>query len=357
MGMRFEGAPSVRESILYETLPDGLVGCGVCERRCRIPDGRRGFCGSRQNLGGRLYTLTYGDLSSISLNPIEKKPLFHYWPGLRALSAGSWGCNLRCVYCQNHALSMADADPARARYLSPRDFVYLALNRGSQGISFTFNEASSTLMEYMIDCFPLARSEGLYCNLNTNAYITSGALGALIEAGLDSLCIDVKGDENFYRSFCNGADVEVVWRNAEEARRRGLHVEMVNLLIPGGNDGESSIDEIIARTRGIGRDTPLHFTRFYPAYRSREYGLTEVTPVESLERARSKALDEGLEYVYLGNVIGHEGENTFCPDCGRLLVRRYGFGVLEYNITDDDRCSQCDRKIFIVGKPISTSHR
>ncbi len=354
--MSFEGAPSVQESLLYEALQDGSVRCGVCERGCRIPEGGRGFCGSRQNIGGHLHTLTYGDLSSISLNPIEKKPLFHYWPGSRALSAGSWGCNLRCVYCQNHTLSMTDANPARARYMSPRSFTDLTLDRVSRGVSFTFNEASSTLLEYMIDCFPLARSKGLYCNLNTNAYMTDGALGALIEAGLDSLCIDVKGDESFYRRFCNGADVEVVWRNAAEARRRGLHVEVVNLLIPGGNDGESCIDEIIARTLGIGRDTPLHFTRFYPAYRSREYGLTEVTPVESLEWARGRALDEGLEYVYVGNVIGHEGENTYCPDCGRLLIRRYGFRVLEYHVTRNGRCPNCGKDILIVGESVP-AHR
>jgi len=355
--MSFEGVPSVRESHIYEPLQDGSVRCGVCERRCRIPEGGRGFCGSRQNIEGRLQTLTYGDLSSISLNPIEKKPMFHYWPGSRALSAGSWGCNLRCIYCQNHTLSMANADPSRAKYLSPEGFVGLALERGSQGLSFTFNETSCTLLEYMVDCFRLARSRGLYCNLNTNGYMTTKALEVLIAAGLDSMCFDIKGDEALYMRLCNGADVEVVWRNAAEAKRRGLHIEMVNLFIPGANDRGGCVEEIIMRTRDdLGCDTPLHFTRFYPAYRSREYGLTRTTPVESLEKARARAFEEGLEYVYVGNVLGHEGENTFCPSCGRLLIRRLGFGVLEYSVTSDGRCPDCDRTILIVGEPILPNH-
>ncbi|MCW3992484.1 MAG: AmmeMemoRadiSam system radical SAM enzyme [Candidatus Bathyarchaeota archaeon] len=344
---------SVRESMFYGTLPDGSVRCGVCERRCRIPEGGRGFCGSRRNIEGRLYTVAYGDLSSISLNPIEKKPMFHYWPGSRALSAGSWGCNLRCVYCQNHEISMAKAEPGGARYLSPEGFVGLALDRGSQGLSFTFNETSCTLLEYVIDCLRLARPRGLYRNLNTNGYMTPEALEVLMAAGLDSICVDIKGDRTFYRRLCNGADVEVVWRNASEAKRRGLHVEMVNLVIPGANDGEGCLDEIITRMRDeLGRDTSLHFTRFYPAHRSHEHGLTRVTPVEALERARAKALEEGLDYVYVGNVPGHEGENTFCPRCGRLLIRRHGFGVLGYSVTVDSKCPECGRSILVVGKPV-----
>ena len=300
-----------------------------------------------------MHTLTYGDLSSISLNPIEKKPMFNYWPGSRALSAGSWGCNLRCVFCQNYTLSMAAADPNSARYLSPEEFVSLALDRGSQGLSFTFNETSCTLLEYMVDCFRLASSRGLYCNLNTNCYMTLEALDALVAAGLDSMCIDIKGDEAFYSRLCNGADVEVVWRNAAEGKKRGLHIEMVNLVIPGANDGEGCLEEIITRTRDeLGCDTPIHFTRFYPAYRSRDYGLTQVTPVDMLEQARAKALEEGLNYVYVGNVPGHKGENTFCPACGRLLIQRYGFGVLRYSVTDDGRCPECGRSILIVGEPV-----
>lgn len=353
MGVVRENPLCVRETLLYEPLSDGAVRCGTCERRCLIRPGRRGFCGSRENRDGRLYTLTYGDLSSISANPIEKKPLFHYWPGSKALSAGSWGCSLRCVYCQNYFLSMTDADPFRCSYMSPENFVDLAVRKGAQGLSFTFNEASSTLLEYMIDCFKLARERGLYCNLNTNGYMTLEALRALREAGLDSLCIDIKGDGEFYRRFCNGGDVEVVWRNAGEAKRMGLHVEMVNLVIPGGNDSEECIEEIIQRTKNeLGPETPLHFTRFYPAYRAREYGLSRITPVERLERAREKAREGGLDYVYIGNVPGHPGENTYCPECGSLLIQRYIFSILKYRVTEDRRCPECGREILIVGRHV-----
>lgn len=348
-------APCVREALLYEAQLSGAVKCGTCERRCQIQPGGRGFCGARENIDGKLYTLTYGDLSSISVNPIEKKPLFNYWPGSKALSAGSWGCSLRCVYCQNYELSMVDADLSNCSYMSPENFVDLALRKEAQGLSFTFNEASSTLLEYMIDCFKLAKERNLYCNLNTNGYMTLEALRGMREAGLDSLCIDIKGDEAFYRQFCNGADVEVVWRNAREAKKMDIHIEMVNLVVPGGNDSEACIEEIIQRVKEeLGSETPLHFTRFYPDYKAREYGLEGVTPVETLEEARKRAREEGLDYVYIGNVPGHPGENTYCPDCGSLLIQRYIFSVLEYRITEDNRCPSCNRRILIVGKHIQS---
>ena len=260
-------------------------------------------------------------------------------------------CNLRCVYCRNYTLSMVDADLKNPNYISPEDFVSLALQRRTEGLSFTFNEASCTLLEYVIDCFNLAFPRELYRNLNTNGYMTPEALNLLIDADLDSLCIDIKGGEALYRRLCNGADPEPVWRNAREAKNRGLHVEMVNLVIPGASDGDECIGEVISRTKDeLGRDTPLHFTRFYPAHRARDYGLNRITPVETLEEVRRLAFYEGMEYVYVGNVPGHNGENTYCPNCGRLLIERFSFTIHDYKITDDGCCPECGMKIKIVGK-------
>jgi pyruvate formate lyase activating enzyme len=344
----------VREALLYESLPGRVVRCGSCERRCKIYLNSRGFCGSRENRGGKLYSLTYGDLSTINVSPIEKKPMFHFWPGSKALSAGSWGCSLKCIYCQNHFLSMTFPNPERCGYVSPENFVTLALRKDVQGISFTYNEASSTLFEYMVDCFRISKKHGLYCNLNTNGYMTLDVLRILIKAGLDSLCVDIKGDDFFYQRFCNGADVKIVWRNSVEAMKRGVYVEVVNLIIPRGNDSSEVIEDIIKRTRlELSSDTPLHFTRFYPVYKAKDYGLERVTPVKTLERVRKKAIEEGLKYVYIGNVPGHSGENTYCFNCGSLLIQRHFFSVLKYRITEDSRCPDCGQRIMMLGKFIS----
>jgi len=346
--------PCVREALLYEALSNEAVQCGTCERRCKIGLGKRGFCGSRQNFDGRLYSVTYGDLSSISMNPIEKKPLFHYWPGSVAASAGSWGCSLKCVYCQNYSLSMVEADFERSSYVSPENLVDLALRKNAKGLSFTFNESSSTLLEYMIDCFRISRGKGLYCNLNTNMYMTLESLELMRNAGLDSVCIDIKGDLAFYKQYCNEADVEFVWRNAKEARKRGLHLEMVNLVIPGANDSRDCVEGIIGRTRdSLGAETPLHFTRYYPAYRAQEYGLMRTTPVETLEWARRKAVESELRYVYIGNVPGHPWENTYCPNCRTLLIKRHVFSILKYTVTSDKHCPECGERIRIEGESIA----
>jgi pyruvate formate lyase activating enzyme len=184
--------------------------------------------------------------------------------------------------------------------------------------------------------------------------MTPEALDLLIGAGLDSLCLDIKGDEVFYTRFCNGVDPGPVWRNALRAKEKGLHLEVVNLVIPGANDGKETLMVIIARTRDdLGSDTPLHFTKFYPAYRAREYGLRQVTPVKTLERARELALGLGLDFVYIGNVPGHEGEDTRCPRCGEKLIDRYAYMVLSYKVTNDGCCPNCGRKIPVTGEPTS----
>ena len=339
------GYPTVREALLYERLRGDKVRCGLCERRCVIQQGKRGFCGTRMNIDGRLYTLVYGDISSLSANPIEKKPFFHFWPGSYAITIGTWSCNFTCPWCQNWTISKVRPDPEKADFTPPERLVDLAASSGCQGTSISFNEPTLQF-EYSLDVFRLARQKGLYNNFVSNGYMTADALKMLREAGMDAIKFDVKGGPEAVRRYC-GADVEVVWRNVGLARRLGLHVEVVCLVIPGVNDDEETLRGIAQRVlKEAGEDTPLHYTRYYPAYKF----TAPETPIKTLEKARKIAVSEGLNYVYIGNVPGHPYENTYCPDCGTLLIQRYGFAITKYRITKDKRCPECGCKIPIVGE-------
>ncbi len=341
--------PTVREALLYDKLRGGRVRCGLCERRCVIEPGGRGFCKTRENRDGRLYTLVYGDISSISANPIEKKPFFHFWPGSRALTVGTWSCNFACPWCQNWTLSKVEPNPKRASYIPPEKLVAMTLWEGCQGTSISFNEPTLQF-EYSLDVFKLARERGLYNNYVSNGYMTVDALKLLAGAGMDAIKFDVKGGTEAVRKYCK-ADAEVVWRNVREAKKLGLHVEVVNLVIPGVNDYDETLREIAQRVlREADENTPLHYTRYYPAY---EF-TAPPTPVETLVRAHKIAKEEGLNYVYIGNVPGHPLENTYCHNCGQLLIRRYGFSIKEYNITEEKKCPKCGASIPIVGKYVKS---
>lgn len=335
--------PWIREALLYEKL-NGSVKCGLCERRCLIPSGKLGFCQARLNVEGNFYTVVYGNISSISANPIEKKPFYHFWPGSIALTCGSWSCNFECPWCQNWQISKKPPDPKSSNYISPKDFVQQTKKLRCQGTSISFNEPS-LMFEYSLDVFRLARAQGLYNTFVSNGYMTTEALRMLHEAGLDAINIDVKGDAEVVRKYCGG-DVELVWRNVRAAKKLGIHLEVVNLIIPGVNDRDEQLRELAKRhCREAGKDTPLHFTAYYPAYRFE----APPTPVSILERAHDIAIAEGLEFVYIGNVPGHKYENTYCPSCGELLIRRYGLELLESKLKDN-RCPRCGREIPIVGE-------
>ncbi|MFQ6074778.1 MAG: AmmeMemoRadiSam system radical SAM enzyme [Candidatus Bathyarchaeia archaeon] len=337
---------TVREARLYEELSGGWAECGVCERRCRVPPGKLGFCRTRINMDGGLYTMVYGDISSVSANPIEKKPFFNFWPGSLALTVGTWSCNFTCPWCQNHEISKVPPDPRRSNFLSPETFVNIAKRNDCQGTSISFNEPT-LLFEYSLDVFDLAHEAGLYNTYVSNGYMSVEALRLLAEHHLDAIKFDMKGDAETYKKHCN-ADVEVVWRNAEEAKRLGLHVEIVNLVIPTVNDRDVTFNEIAVNVRErLGFDVPLHFTAFYPAYRMTDLPRTEP---KVLERAHKIALDAGLNYVYVGNVPGHVFENTYCPRCGELLIERDIFSVISYRITSDRRCPKCGDEILIIGR-------
>lgn len=332
---------TVRRAVLWKPLGK-YVECNVCERRCRIAAGERGFCKTRENRDGELYTLVYGDISSISANPIEKKPFYHFFPGTVALTVGSWSCNFTCPWCQNWEISKFEPRPEKASYLSPERFILETVRLNCAGTSISFNEPT-LLFEYSLDVFRLAKEKGLYNTFVTNGYMTTEALRMLREAGLDAMSVDVKGDNESVRKYCS-ADVEVVWRNIREAKKMGIHVEVVNLVIPGVNDREEQIRELARRhVEEAGDETPLHFTAYFPHYEFR----APPTPVKTLEKARKIAIEEGVKFVYIGNVPGHPYENTYCPDCGTLLIKRYGFEVVLSNLKNSS-CPACCRKIPIV---------
>jgi len=337
--------PNVRESPLYERLTTDRVRCGVCERRCLIPKDGTGFCRTRRNIEGKLYTVVYGDISSISANPIEKKPFFHFWPGSYALTIGTWSCNFTCPWCQNSEISKYEPNPLKARCVSPENLVLMTLKSNCQGTSISFNEPT-LLFEYSLDVFPIARQKGLYNNYVSNGYMTVDTLRMLKDAGMDAIKFDVKGDKEAVQKYC-GADVDFVWRNVGEAKRLGMHVEVVNLVIPGVNDEDECLREIAQRhLKELGPDSPLHFTQFYPTYRMLN---RPGTPIKILEKAYTIARGEGVNYVYVGNVPGHKFENTYCPNC-----KEFGFEVVKYVITEDKKCPRCGLGIPIVGKYVKS---
>lgn len=342
--------PNVHETPLYEKLADSNVRCGVCERRCGIPKAQVGFCKTRINIDGKLYSLVYGDISSMAANPIEKKPFFHFWPGSYALTVGTWSCNFTCPWCQNNDISKNPPNPEKANYISPEKLVDITVREQCQGTSISFNEPVM-LFEYSLDVFPIARQHRLYNSFVSNGYETLKALKMLRDAGMDAIKFDMKGDKEAVQKHC-GADVDIVWRNVDEAKKLGMHVEVVTLTIPDVNDDGDCLREIAQRhLKEAGPGVPLHFTQFYPTYKMRDRSRT---PVKTLEKAHAIAKREGVQYVYIGNVPGHRLENTYCHNCGELLIKRYGFAVLKYAITANKKCPKCGREIPITGQPIKS---
>jgi len=326
------------EALLQEKI-NGKVRCNVCERRCVITPAGLGWCQTRTNQDGKLISLIYGAVSSLAANPIEKKPLYHFFPGSYAMTAGSWSCNFACPWCQNWHISKKVA-PFQGDFVSPERFLQLTKKAGCQGTSISFNEPTLSL-EWSLEVFRLARQGGLYNTYITNGYMTPEALQLLVNAGLDAMNVDIKGDLAFVRKYCKGIDVNKVWQICQIARTNAIHVEITTLVIPGLNDSQESLYSIASRiVSDLGADVPWHISAYYPAYRF----TTPPTPIQTLERAWQIGKEVGLQYVYLGNVPGHAYDNTKCPACGTLLIQRLGFKVLR-NEMIDGCCPQCGRVI------------
>ncbi|MGQ4833643.1 MAG: AmmeMemoRadiSam system radical SAM enzyme [Candidatus Asgardarchaeia archaeon] len=335
---------------MYERLPNNNIKCHVCSRECVVHENEFGMCKDRYNYKGKFYVLTYGNISSISCNPIEKKPFFHFWPGSYALTVGSWSCNFLCPWCQNYEISKEYPINHNCVYIDPERFIELTISENCQGTSFSFNEPSVSLLEYSIDVMKLARKKNLYNTYVTNGYFSEDALKELVKAGLDAMNIDIKGCSPKIDRYI-GAKNELVWDTAKKAVKLGVHVEITTLVIPNVNDSLECLNEISSRiVNDLGNDIPWHITRFFPYYKASKFNLDKITPISTLEKAYKIGKQNGLKYVYIGNVPGHPLENTYCPNCGKILIRRVGFSIAEVNLTEDNRCPSCGTKIKMVGK-------
>lgn len=340
--------PTVKETSLYKKLPNDKVKCGICERGCIISPEKRGFCGTKMNIDGKLYTIVFGDISALESRPIEIKPFFHFWPNSTALTFSTWSCNFRCPWCQNYHISRNKPQVNKANFISPEKLVDLAASHGDKGLCGSFTEPT-LLFDYSCSVFKLSKKRNLYNCFVSNGYLTLEALQLLKNNGMDAIKIDVKGDDSVYKNYCGNVDVNIIWRNAREAKKMGLHVEIVNLVITDVNDSIDCIQAIIDHhLKELGADTPLHFTRYYPAY---EFN-NPPTKIEVLERAYNTAKKNGVFYPYLGNVPGHKYENTYCPNCSTLLIKRLSYEVVDYRIKKNKKCPNCGLEIVIVGEYI-----
>lgn len=333
----------MKEALLYQRL-NGKVRCEVCQRRCLIAEGERGFCRTRLNRAGKLYSLIYAKVSSVSINPIEKKPVFHFYPGSLWLSMGSLGCNFLCPGCQNWEIAHAEVDlyPELTEEVSPEEAIRMAKSRDCLGISWTFNEPT-LWFEYTLEGARLAKKEGLYTNYVTNGYMTEEALDTL-GPYLDVFRVDVKGfSKDTYRKIARLKDFLGILSVTERALHKwGMHVEVVTNIIPTFNDSEEELRGIASWIKkSLGEDVPWHVTRFHPYL---HLSHLSPTPISRLERARKIGLDEGLHYVYIGNVPGHPGENTYCPRCKRLLIERFVYNITLHDF-DDGKCLGCGYSI------------
>jgi pyruvate formate lyase activating enzyme len=316
------------------------VACQLCARGCLIRAGERGDCRARINVNGELRSLVYGRPMAINLDPIEKKPFFHFLPGTTAYSIGTAGCPLHCKFCQNWQLSQVKPDDYDVPYTGPVDIVATARRREAASVAFTYNEPT-VFIEYMLDTAAVARKQGLRTALVSCGFMNERPLADMC-AALDAIKIDLKGySEDFYRTV-SGASLAPVLRSIRQVRKSGTHLEIVNLVVPTLNDAEASLRGLADFVMGeLGPDVPVHFTRFHP-----DYQLLNLppTPIATLDRARSLAMDRGLRYVYVGNVPGHPGNHTYCPGCGKVVIRRDNFFVVENNVKNG-HCAFCGRVI------------
>ncbi|HBC86148.1 MAG TPA: AmmeMemoRadiSam system radical SAM enzyme [Lentisphaeria bacterium] len=320
------------------------VQCSLCPRYCIIMPGQSGECRVRVNIDGKLTSVVYGFPCSINVDPIEKKPCFHFFPGTKSLSTATVGCNLHCLNCQNWEISQTNPEDSEAYSCPPEKLVEAAAKHKCESISYTYTDPV-VFYEYVLDTAKLAQEKKIRNVLVTAGYINTKPWKNLLKH-VDVARIDLKGiTEEFYQKVPQ-ATLKPVLDALVTAREAGVHVEVINLLIPTLNDKSEDIRKLVQWiVKNIGKQTPMHFSRFFPIYKMKNL---PPTPLETLDLARKIAMEEGLEYVYIGNIASREGQNTYCPACKKLLIERNGYTLLQNNLKDG-KCP-CGREIYGVWK-------
>ena len=331
----------MKEALLYTKLEDNQLRCDLCAHRCLIQEGKRGICGVRENRGGVLYSLVYGKAIATHVDPIEKKPLFNFLPGSLSFSVATVGCNMTCLHCQNADISEAPRETGRimGEDISPERLVEAAEKNGCRSIAYTYTEPT-IFFEYALDTARLAKTRGVKNIFVTNGYMTEEAL-EMINPVLDAANVDLKSfNDDFYRKIC-GARLQPVLETIKRMHEQGIWLEVTTLIIPGHNDSDEELEAIGRFLSGISPDIPWHVSAFYPTYL-----LTSAppTPAATLRRARKIGQAAGLRYVYTGNIPGDDGENTYCPNCGKIIIERTGYRVGAVNIRDGN-CAFCSTPV------------
>lgn len=341
--------PYIKKALYWERsdIKQNYVKCYLCKRNCLIAPGKFGVCGVRKNINGELYTYVYGLLTAVAVDPIEKKPLMHFKPGSRVLSISTVGCNFFCQFCQNWEISQSRLERGLyGNYYSPEEIVNLAISEGADGISYTYNEPT-IFFEYMYDVAKIAKKYGLFNTMVTNGYMSDVAVTDLSKY-LDAATVDFKasGNAEFYKKYMAVPDPSPIFETLKTMKKAGIFIEITNLIVPRiGDDEKDALRLASWIVEELGADTPYHLLRFHPDYK---LNYIPSTPVQKLEKLAEISKKAGLKYVYIGNVWGHNLENTYCPKCGRLLIEREGFFIRKMYLTPDGKCPSCGEKINIV---------
>ena len=326
--------------MFYEKREEGKVLCYLCAHNCIVREGKRGICGVRENQGGSLYSLVYGKLVSANIDPIEKKPLFHFSPGSKSFSIATVGCNFKCKHCQNHDIAQYTKkyNDIPGEYTHPEQIVNAAIKADCESISYTYTEPT-IFFEFAYDCARLAHEREIKNVFVSNGYASSEASKA-IAPFLDGINIDLKGSDEFYKKIC-GARLKPVLENIRLMKELGVWVEVTTLIIPSYNDSEKDLNDIIDFIKSVDSAMPWHVSQFYPTYQIMDKPRT---PAETLRWARELGFKKGLKYVYEGNVPGEGGESTYCANCKEILIERFGYQIIR-NKMKDDMCFNCNEAV------------